>query len=158
MIIPEPGRRAAQYVRMSTESQKYSITNQSIAIAAYAATRGIEIVRTYADEGISGLRLSNRNGLKSLLSDVVGGKADFSLILTYDVSRWGRFQDPDQSAHYEFLCRKAGVDVAYCAELFENDGSLTNTLVNSSSAPRVQPRGSCPPTPPVYSVSNTQPT
>lgn len=41
--------RAAQYVRMSTDLQKYSTENQAEAIAAYAARRGIEIVRTYAD-------------------------------------------------------------------------------------------------------------
>jgi hypothetical protein len=35
--------RAAQYVRMSTEHQKYSTENQSEAIQNYAARRGIEI-------------------------------------------------------------------------------------------------------------------
>jgi hypothetical protein len=34
---------------MSTDHQKYSLENQTDAIAAYAAFRGIEIVRTYAD-------------------------------------------------------------------------------------------------------------
>ena len=43
--------RAAQYVRMSTEHQRYSIHNQADAIAAYARRRGIEILRTYADRG-----------------------------------------------------------------------------------------------------------
>jgi DNA invertase Pin-like site-specific DNA recombinase len=114
---------------MSTEHQKYSIDHQKVHIAAYALLRGYSVVRTYADEGISGLSLRNREGLKMLLADVVSGRAEFEKILTYDVSRWGRFQDPDQAAHYEFLCREAGVAVEYCAEPFENDGSLTNTLV-----------------------------
>jgi DNA invertase Pin-like site-specific DNA recombinase len=52
--------RAAEYVRMSTEHQKYSTENQADAIRPYAARRGIEIVRTYADEGKSGLRLDGR--------------------------------------------------------------------------------------------------
>jgi hypothetical protein len=38
--------RAAQYVRMSTEHQKYSTENQADAIAHYAAARGFEIVRS----------------------------------------------------------------------------------------------------------------
>ena len=42
----------------------------------------------------------------------------------YDVSRWGRFQDPDESAHYEFLCKAAGVRVHYCAEQFSTTGTL----------------------------------
>ena len=36
---PAINRRAAQYVRMSTTQQKYSIENQAAAIAAYAARR-----------------------------------------------------------------------------------------------------------------------
>lgn len=52
--------RAAQYVRMSTEHQKYSTENQADIIAAYAGRRGFEVVRTYADAGKSGLRLDGR--------------------------------------------------------------------------------------------------
>ena len=48
-------RRAAQYVRMSTEHQQYSTANQADKILDYAAHHGFEIVRTYADEGKSGL-------------------------------------------------------------------------------------------------------
>jgi DNA invertase Pin-like site-specific DNA recombinase len=55
--------RAAQYVRMSTEHQQYSTENQADAIRQYAERRGIEIVRTYADEGRSGLRLDGRDAL-----------------------------------------------------------------------------------------------
>lgn len=50
-------KRAAEYVRMSTEHQKYSTDNQASEIRAYAARRGFQIVRTYADEGKSGLRV-----------------------------------------------------------------------------------------------------
>ena len=41
---------AAEYVRMSTEHQKYSIANQSDEIRSYAAKHGMTIVRTYADQ------------------------------------------------------------------------------------------------------------
>ncbi len=43
-----PVIRAAEYVRMSTEHQKYSTENQDEAIRAYATTHGMKIVRTYA--------------------------------------------------------------------------------------------------------------
>jgi DNA invertase Pin-like site-specific DNA recombinase len=121
--------RAAQYVRMSTEHQRYSIEFQMRTNETYAEGRGYQIVRTYADAGVSGLHLRKRQALQQLLADVLGGTADFSVVLVYDVSRWGRFQDPDESAHYEFVCREAGVRVEYCAEPFENDGSLTSVLV-----------------------------
>jgi hypothetical protein len=41
---------AAQYLRMSTEHQKYSIANQVDAISAYAAAHDLVIIRTYIDE------------------------------------------------------------------------------------------------------------
>jgi DNA invertase Pin-like site-specific DNA recombinase len=114
---------------MSTEHQKYSTENQAEAIRQYAARRGLEIVHTYADEGKSGLRLDGRDALKRLIDDVQSGKADFTTILVYDVSRWGRFQDADESAYYEYICKRAGISVQYCAEQFENDGSPVSTIV-----------------------------
>jgi DNA invertase Pin-like site-specific DNA recombinase len=114
---------------MSTEHQRYSTENQADAIRRYAVERGIEIVRTYADEGKSGLRIDGRDALKQLIEDVQGGRADYELILVYDISRWGRFQDADESAYYEYICKRAGVSVIYCAEQFENDGSPVSTIV-----------------------------
>ena len=121
--------RAAQYVRMSTEHQKYSTENQAEIISQYAARRGFEIVKTYEDSGKSGLRLDGRLSLQQLITDVRSGTAGFSAILVYDVSRWGRFQDADESAYYEYICREAGIAVHYCAEQFENDGSLSATII-----------------------------
>jgi len=126
---PVAARRAAEYVRMSTEHQKYSTENQSEAIRQYATERGFQIVKTYADEGKSGLSLDGRDALKQLIEDVQRGRAEFEVILVYDVSRWGRFQDADESAYYEYICRRAGISVLYCAEQFENDGSPVSTIV-----------------------------
>ena len=89
--VPVMTARAAEYVRMSTEHQKYSTENQAEAIQQYAARRGLTIVRTYADAGKSGLRLDGRDALKKLIAEVQDGTADFTSILVYDVSRWGRF-------------------------------------------------------------------
>ncbi|MBB3933688.1 DNA invertase Pin-like site-specific DNA recombinase [Kaistia hirudinis] len=135
MIVPRneissgfPEVRAAQYVRMSTEHQRYSTENQADAIRDYAARYNCTIVRTYADEGKSGLNIDGRAGLQKLIADVTGGHADFEIVLVYDISRWGRFQDADESAYYEYLCRRAGVRVEYCAEPFDNDGSLGSDI------------------------------
>lgn len=125
----DPPRRAAEYVRMSTEHQQYSTENQARIIKEYAQHRGFEIVRTYADEGRSGLRMEGRDALKALISDVESGRAGFEAILVYDVSRWGRFQDADESAYYEYICKRAGIAVHYCGEMFENDGSPVSTIV-----------------------------
>jgi len=116
---------------MSTEHQKYSTENQAAAIQVYAEKRGISIVRTYADEGKSGLNLDRRRALKQLIDDVRQRRADYAVVLVYDVSRWGRFQDADESAYYEFICKGAGISVHYCAESFENDGSLGATIMKN---------------------------
>ena len=129
--ISQKGRRAAQYVRMSTEYQQYSIENQAAVIATYAHAHDLSIIRTYADKSESGLKIKNRAALLQLIMDVTNGVADYNHILVYDVSRWGRFQDIDESAHYEFLCKQAGIKVAYCAEQFENDGSLLSNMAKN---------------------------
>lgn len=131
MLTVQGPIRAAQYIRMSTERQDLSVEMQRSANAAFAVLRGYEVVRTYTDEGISGLGIDKRSGLKALLAQVVAGLADFSVILVYDVSRWGRFQNNDEAAHYEFLCTEAGVRVEYSAESFSNDGSVAATLLKA---------------------------
>lgn len=129
---PESPRiRAAQYVRMSTEHQQYSTSNQEDIIKEYAIRRGFEIIRTYADEGKSGLTVAGRESLRRMIDDVQSGQADYAALLVYDISRWGRFQDADESAYYEYLCKRAGIDVHYCAEQFENDGGPTSTIIKS---------------------------
>src|SRR5271165_5621593 len=98
--------RAAQYVRMSTEHQQYSTENQMDVLRRYAEARSMQIIRTYSDEARSGLNIEGRNGLRQLLSDVEAGHADYTDVLVYDVSRWGRFQDVDESAYYEYICKR----------------------------------------------------
>jgi DNA invertase Pin-like site-specific DNA recombinase len=122
---------AAQYLRMSTDHQQYSLDNQADAIARYAMQYGFQLVKTYSDAARSGLRIRNRPGLKQLLKNVVDGTFQFKAILVYDVSRWGRFQDVDEAAHYEYLCKSAGVPVHYCAEIFTNDNSLSGLIVKA---------------------------
>lgn len=59
------------------------------------------------------------------------GDADYSLILVYDVTRWGRFQDVDEAAYHEHTCRRAGIQVNYCEEQFHNDGSPLATVLKT---------------------------
>jgi DNA invertase Pin-like site-specific DNA recombinase len=126
-----PVIRAAAYLRMSTEHQQYSTSNQMDVIREYAARRNMEIVIIYSDEGKSGLNIQGRESLARMIADVQNKKADYQCILVYDISRWGRFQDADESAHYEYSCRKAGIAVHYCAEQFENDGTPSSTIIKT---------------------------
>ena len=122
---------AAQYVRMSTEHQRYSADNQAAVIELYAAAHGYEVVQTYADLGRSGLMLEKRPALQQLLADVASGSVNYQNILVFDVSRWGRFQDPDEAAACELACKRAGIRVHYCAEPFDNDGGPLSSILKA---------------------------
>jgi len=121
--------RAAQYLRMSSENQRYSTENQQAAISEYAEEHGYAVVASYIDVGKSGLSLKGRDALKQLLSDALATPRAFDAILVLDVCRWGRFQNPDQAAHYEFLCRQTGVRVVYVCEPFGEDVAPITTIV-----------------------------
>lgn len=125
------GRFRTAGKHLSTEHQQYSTENQADAVRQYAARHGFRIIETFADEGKSGLNMGGRVALRRLLDTVTDGKAAFQAILGYDVSRWGRFQDVDESAYYEYLCRRAPIDVHYCAEQFANDGSPASAIIKT---------------------------
>ena len=91
--------------------------------------RSFEPIRTPVK---SGLKIEGRIGLRQLIDDVEDGQTEFDVILVYDISRWGRFQDADESAYYEYLCRRSGISVHYCAEQFDNDGSPISTCLTSA--------------------------
>ena len=122
---------AAQYVRMSTDDQLYSLQNQEAVIQEYAKCHDFEIVRTYSDAARSGVVLKSRTGLQTLLKDIVGGQPSYKAVLVYDVSRWGRFQDCDEAACYEFLCRDSGIPIHYCSECFANDDTPATSILKS---------------------------
>jgi len=116
--------RAVQYVPMSTDSRADKIKK-------YAEAHGMEIVRTYSDGGKSCPSIGGRAALKKLIADVEAGNADFTVILVYDVSRWGRLQDTDESAYYEDICRRSGIQVVYCAEQVEHDAPPISTIIKN---------------------------
>jgi DNA invertase Pin-like site-specific DNA recombinase len=122
-MFESPVKKAAQYLRMSTDHQDLSPDMQKAAIQLYAAAHELEIVETYFDAGKSGLTLCKRSAMKRLLHDVTCTTCPYSTILVYDVSRWGRFQDTDASAYYEYHCRLHGVEVHYVQEPFSNADS-----------------------------------
>ncbi|SDF81001.1 MULTISPECIES: recombinase family protein [unclassified Duganella] len=127
----------ALYMRMSTDGQIGSIPTQRIALTAYARRHRMEIVKEYTDSGKSGLTIKQRKGLLSLIHDVTSGAGvPFQAVLVYDVTRWGRFQDPDESAHYEFICKNAGIKILYVAEQFNNDDSLASLILKTVSRVR----------------------
>lgn len=113
--------KAVAYIRMSTEQQEFSPDIQRCFIEDYAKQNGLELIREYVDEGKSGLTAEHRPQFIAMLNIVEQGLADFSHILVYDVSRWGRFINIDESGHYEQICTNKGIQVHYCAEQFKGN-------------------------------------
>jgi DNA invertase Pin-like site-specific DNA recombinase len=105
------------YIGTSTDRPQYSTEHQLDRIREFAAGRGMEIIRVFADEGEKSLRRRSRENLRQLIAEVATGQPGFKGILVYDVSRWGRFQDAGESGYYEYLCQRAGITVHYCAEV-----------------------------------------
>ena len=82
--------RIAAYCRVSTDKreQQESLLHQKEFFTEYARRNGHELVRLYADEGISGTSLKKREEFKQLLRDARLGL--FALVVVKDVSRFAR--------------------------------------------------------------------
>jgi len=116
---------------MSTDHQQFSTSNQLDYIRGYAAKHAMEIIQVYEDDGKSGLSTQGRDEFNRLMDDITSRRAAFKAVLVYDISRWGRFQDADESAYLEFMCKRAGVVIHFCAEQFSNDGSPASAVLKS---------------------------
>ena len=123
-----PPIRVAAYVRTARQ-EPHLARNQMDAIRKYAKRHGMQIVKEYSDEGKSGVNIQARKSLARMIREVQDGQINFSAVLLYNVSRWGRFQDADESAYYEYICRRAGVSVHYCDEHSEGEVIVVSTIV-----------------------------
>jgi DNA invertase Pin-like site-specific DNA recombinase len=86
-MLAKPPKRAALYVRVSTDKQ--SCANQIEALTAIAEGRGWTIVETYSDVGISGAKSrKDRPGLDRMLNDAAHGK--FNVVMAWAIDRVGR--------------------------------------------------------------------
>ena len=79
--------RVAIYLRVSTDGQ--TTENQRLALSAWAARCGHEVVGTYEDQGISGAKgRDKRPGLDRMLKDAV--RRRFDMVAAWSVDRLGR--------------------------------------------------------------------
>jgi len=124
--------RAVAYYRHSAEiGQENSVEIQQDNIRAFAAKHNLQIIKEFADRGKSGLNAEGRPAFNEMM-EWVRTRDDFVLILVLDVSRWGRFQDTDLSAHYEAVCTQHGKQVIYTNIGFTRDEDrLINQLRKS---------------------------
>lgn len=120
------GLKCAIYIRMSTELQKESPENQERQIRLYADKYGIEVVKIYADLGVSGMNAEGREQFLALIKDVESDQNAFNIVLYLDESRWGRFVDSRDAEFYRRLLERQGVICHPC----DKPLSLTSTLAD----------------------------
>jgi DNA invertase Pin-like site-specific DNA recombinase len=115
----QPKRAIAYYRHSAEDKQENSVLIQREHTKKFAEQHTIEIIHEESDEGKSGL-LASRPGFDKLFNNWIlnPNAPEFNYILVYDVSRWGRFQDPDEAAYYEMLGKKRGKTVIYVTRGF----------------------------------------
>lgn len=118
--------KGAIYIRMSTELQVESPENQEREIRAYADSYGIEIVKTYADLGASGMTAEKREQFQAMLGDVEHGRNTYNIVLYLDDSRWGRFVDSRDANDYRRQLERKGVICQSC----DKPLTMTSTVVD----------------------------
>jgi len=126
----DPVARAVAYYRHSAQDrQENSIPIQQEQVRRFAREHRIEIIKEFADAGKSGLSTEGRDGFNEMIHKYVeGGAANFEYVFVLDVSRWGRFQDIDQSSYFSGLCRKHGKKVVYTSIGFQKEDDLVHFL------------------------------
>jgi site-specific DNA recombinase len=104
--------RVALYARYSTDQQRAaSIDDQLQTCAAFAASRGWNVVHDYSDAGVSGATLM-RAGIQSLMRDAAARK--FDGVLAEALDRFSR--DQEDIAHLAKQLKFAGVKLVTVSE------------------------------------------
>lgn len=116
----------AAYCRVSTGSKEQlsSLENQKRFFEEYAMKNGYNLVRIYADRGISGKALKNRREFANMLDD--GRRHSFDMLVVKDVSRFAR-NTVDFLVGIRSL-RACGVDVRFLSCNMDTLGESEFTL------------------------------
>ena len=119
----------AVYFRCSTDKQDNSIADQRKVIVDYAQKNEMPITAWFdKDEGKSGTNFEKRPDFMRMVRMVESNRNDFRKILVYDVDRWGRPIDPDESTYWEYHFKRYGVQVVYISDDSINHNSLAGRL------------------------------
>lgn len=119
----EEKKKAVAYLRVSTEGQfgedKFGLDGQRSMIEKYAAENDYEIVKWYADEGISGVK-DNRPALNEIL---FGEESGFEAVIVAKSDRVAR--DIKLYFYYLYVLEKKGVRLISVQENFDENNELS---------------------------------
>ena len=120
------------YVRVSSKVQVkgYSITNQINKIKDYCKYMDYELVEVYEDNGISGMSIDKRDGLKNMVEYLLENDVDG--IVVYSLSRLGR-RMKDVISLLDLL-KKEGKRFYSIKENLNNEDKIGSLIVNIMSS------------------------
>lgn len=121
--------RVAFYVRVSkdSESQMHSFENQKAAVDVILKQHPeFQLVKIYADAGISGTLAEKRPGFMEMINDCKEGKID--LIYSKSLSRWSR-NTVDCLRYYRIL-KEIGVDLIFEKENLDTRNAFTEMVLS----------------------------
>ena len=107
-------KKAAIYVRVSTADQH--VESQLYDLRQFAQERGLEILKEYADRGVSGTK-ARRPGLDALMSDARQRKFTVVLVAAFDriarsTKNFLQIVDELDSLGIEFVSRRENIDTS----------------------------------------------
>jgi DNA invertase Pin-like site-specific DNA recombinase len=123
--------KAAGYLRKSTKMQEQSIPDQKKALLQYADSNGFNIVQWYVDDGISGTITASRKAFLQMTKDGQKPECNFKYILVYDMSRWGRFLDSEESTYWRVHFKMQGIEVIYTHDDIPKEENVYAPVIKS---------------------------
>jgi len=127
-------RRAAAYIRMSTDKQVDSPERQRQIIEKLAERESCKVVEWFQDHGMTGTESSRREGFQELLAGA--GMKRFDAVLLTEQSRFSREDVLDVMGHIRSL-KAAGVDLITEQRgtiNLDDFGSLLGLIVDAHAA------------------------
>ena len=125
-------KKAISYCRCSTDKQDVSIAQQREVIEKYCQENHIKLIKSFQDEGISGITSEKRPGFMAMVDFVKKNFDDFDYVLVYDQSRFGRFNNPKEAVYWEYEIERYDKKIIYVSDPTANlsgiGGDITRTV------------------------------
>jgi len=128
-------KRAIAYLRKSTDLQETSLEQQREKVLQFAKEHSIRVVEFFAEEAC-GENVEGRPQFRKMI-ECCKSKEDFQYILVYDISRWGRFENPKEAVYWEVEVEKTGRKVIFISEGFKEESigtSITNFIKSAEAS------------------------
>ncbi len=132
---PIDWKTAAAYIRVSTEEQtELSPASQLVEIRKWAAAHGYVVPEEYvfADEGISGRKVTGRDEFRRMIGTAKSKPKPFDAILLWKFSRFARNRD-DAVMYKSILRKQLGIEVISISEPMAEGkmGIITEALIEA---------------------------